>query len=193
VKFMQKFYQSALYVEYQNNLRLQWMMVGILVILTLSLLKSLSDGMQQQRSQTQDQIELLAKLELAAKNGTNDEVADRISGAYFNWIKALPKAASSSVAEAQALTSAEQQLGRLFTRKRLNLLGSEQLNDNGQVIWQVRIEVSGQMAELDFIKLLQGFDSQNKHARIASFRYSPKASNTINIVIDLIYIRAENA
>lgn len=193
MKFMQSFYQSSLYVEYQNNLRLRWMSVAIAAIIALSLLKYFSDAVHLQRSQTQSQIELLARLELAAKSGPNDEVADEISSAYFNWLEALPNAASSSVAEAQALTEVEQQFGTLFKRKRLNLVGSEQLAGMTRDFWQVRIEVAGQMAELDLIELLQHFDSQHKYARIASFQYSPKTSNTINLVIDLIYTRAEDA
>jgi hypothetical protein len=193
VKFMQSFYRSSFYLEYQKNHRLQWMSVAIAAIITLSILKYFSDTLQQERSETQNQIELLARLEHAAKSDTNNELADNIGRNYLAWIRDLPQAASSSVAEAQALTAVEQQFGKLLERKRLNLVGSEKLIGMQQDIWQVRIEVVGQMAELNLIELLQHFDSQHKYARIASFQYSPKTSHSINLVIDLIYIRAEDA
>jgi len=192
MKFIQSLYQSSLYVEYQNNIRLQWMSVAIAAIITLSSIKYFSDALQIRRTQTQSQVELLSKLEHAAKDNINYEADEEISRAYFNWIEAQPKAPSSSVAEAQALTEVEQKLGKLFKRKRLNLIGSEKLSGINQDVWQIRIEIAGQMAELDLIELLQHFDSQHKYARIASFQYSPKTSNTINLVIDLIYTRAED-
>jgi hypothetical protein len=193
VIFMQKFYQSQMFIEYQQNKRLQWMLVLIVTILALSLLKQLSDNRQQQRLQAQSQIELLARLKQSAHNNIDANIVESIKTAYSSWIDLLPKAASSSVAEAQALTEIDKNLGKLLKRKRLNLLGSEQLTDNNQVIWQVRVEISGQLAELDLIELLQHFDNQHKHARITSFQYSPKTSNSISLVVDLIYKRAENA
>jgi type II secretory pathway pseudopilin PulG len=193
VIFIQKIYQSQMFIEYQQNKRLQWMLVLIVTILALSLLKQLSDNRQQQRIQAQSQIELLARLKQSAQNNIDANIVESIKTAYFSWIDLLPKAASSSVAEAQALTEIDKNLGKLLKRKRLNLLGSEQLTDNNQVIWQVRVEISGQLAELDLIELLQHFDNQHKHARITSFQYSPKTSNSISLVVDLIYKRAENA
>ena len=97
------------------------------------------------------------------------------------------------MAEAQALAEVEQKLGKLLSRKRLNLLGSESLVGAKPILWQVRVEIAGQLAELDLIELLQHFDNQNKHARIASFQYSPKTSNSINLVVDLLYKRANDA
>lgn len=191
--FIQKIYQSQMFIEYQQNKRLQWMLVLIVTILALSLLKQLSDNRQQQRLQAQSQIELLARLKQSAHNNIDANIVESIKTAYSSWIDLLPKAASSSVAEAQALTEIDKNLGKLLKRKRLNLLGSEQLTDNNQVIWQVRVEISGQLAELDLIELLQHFDNQHKHARITSFQYSPKTSNSISLVVDLIYKRAENA
>jgi hypothetical protein len=193
VIFIQKIYQSQMFIEYQQNKRLQWMLVLIVTILALSLLKQLSDNRQQQRIQAQSQIELLARLKQSAQNNIDANIVESIKTAYSSWIDLLPKAASSSVAEAQALTEIDKNLGKLLKRKRLNLLGSEQLTDNNQVIWQVRVEISGQLAELDLIELLQHFDNQHKHARITSFQYSPKTSNSISLVVDLIYKRAENA
>lgn len=190
---MQKFLQSQMFLEYQRNLRLQWMVVVIVAILALSLIKQFADTQQQHRAQTQNQIELLTRLKQSALNTIDVNIVESIRVAYSAWIDSLPSAASSSVAEAQALTAIDQGLGKLLKRKRLNLLGSDQLKDTSQVIWQVRVEIAGQLAQLDLIELLQHFDNTHKHARISSFQYRPKASNSINLVVDLIYIRAEDA
>jgi hypothetical protein len=191
--FLQKFYKSQLFIEYESNLRLQWMLVAIIAILALSLSKQVIDILQQERSQTQNQLVLLARLQQTAQKNIDYSIVESIKNAYASWVDALPKAASSSVAEAQALIEIDQQLGTLLKRKRLNLLGSEQLSGTTQVFWQVRIELAGQMTEQDLIGLLQYFDDHAKHARLTSFQYSPKTSNTINLVVDVLYIRAENA
>jgi hypothetical protein len=192
MKLIQSFYQSSFYGEFNKNIRLQWMLVAVAAIITLSSLKYFSDTLEIRRIQTQSQVELLSRLEHAAKGSINYKADNEISSAYLSWIEAQPMAISSSVAEAQALTEVEQKFGKLLQRKRLNLVGSEKLLGVKQDIWQVRIEIAGQMAELDLIELLQHFDSEHKYARIASFQYSPKTSNTINMVIDLIYKRAED-
>jgi hypothetical protein len=191
--FMQNFYKSTLFIEYQQNKRLQWMVLVIVAILALSLLKQFSDNNQKYSAETQYQLALLAKLKQSTQNSTDANIVESIKEAYSTWIDSLPKAASSSIAEAQALTEVDQNLGKLLDRKRLNLLGSERLDDNNQIIWQVRVEIAGQLSELNLIELLQHFDNKHNHARITSFQYSPKASNSINLVIDLLYIRAENA
>jgi hypothetical protein len=193
VKFMQKIYQSQWFTQYQQNKRLQWMVMVIVAILALSLLKQFADTRGQQATQTQNQIDLLARLKQTAQHNIDVNIVESINTAYAAWSDSLPKAASSSVAEAQALTEIDKNLGTLLKRKRLNLLGSEQLKNSNEVIWQVRVEIAGQLAELDLIELLQHFDNTHKHARITSFQYSPNASNSINLVVDLIYIRAENA
>jgi hypothetical protein len=193
MNMLQKFYQSQLYIEYNKNRRLQWMSVGIVIILTLSLIKFYSDQQQQNRLQTQQQLALLAKYELTAQSETDPAISAAIDTANTAWLEVLPTAQSTSVAEAQALTEIEQKVGTLLSRKRLNLLGSEQLEGAKTILWQVRVEIAGQLPEVNLIELLQHFDNQNKHARIASFQYSPKTSNSINLVVDLLYKRANDA
>lgn len=193
MSMLQKFYQSQLYIEYNKNRRLQWMSVGIAVILTLSLIKFYSDQQQQNRLQTQQQLAFLAKYKITAQSETDPAISVAIDAANKAWLEVLPTAQSASVAEAQALAEVEQKIGKLVSRKRLNLLGSEQLAGAKPILWQVRVEIAGQLSELDLIELLQNFDNQNKHGRITSFQYSPKSSNSINLVVDLLYKRATDA
>jgi hypothetical protein len=190
---LQKFYQSQLYIEYSKNRRLQWMCVGICIILTLSIIKFYADQQLENRQQTQQQLALLAKYKLTAQSKIDQAISVAIDAANVSWLEALPAAQSASVAEAQALAEVEQKIGKLLSRKRLNLLGSEPLAGVKPILWQVRVEIAGQLAELDLIELLQYFDNQNKHARIASFQFSPKTSNSINLVVDLLYKRANDA
>lgn len=193
MNILQNFYQSQLYIEYNKNRRLQWMSVGIVIILTLSLIKFYSDQQQENRLQTQQQLAFLAKYKITAQSETDPAIAAAIDTANSAWLEVLPTAQSASVAEAQALAEVEQKIGTLLSRKRLNLLGSEQLAGAKPILWQVRVEIAGQLSELDLIELLQYFDKQNKHARIASFQYSPKTSDSINLVVDLLYKRANDA
>ena len=190
---LQKINRSQAFLEYQKNTRLQWMVMLIVAILALSGLKQFADQLQVQRNQTQNQLNLLARLQKTADNTLDSKTSETIIDSYTNWVSVLPDAPSSSVAEAQALAEIEQTIGKLISRKRLNLLGSETLNNNNQLYWQVRIEIAGQLPELDLIEALEYFDLDNKHARIASFQYSPKASNSISFVVDLLYKRADNA
>jgi hypothetical protein len=192
VMLLEKLIKSQLYTEYQNNKRLQWMVVFILLILALSLLKSLSETVNKQQYDTLQQINLLARLTQSANNTVDADIVKRLEETYYNATSSLPQASSPSTAEAQALIEVEQKIGSLLTRKRLNLLGSEPFIQRTQTFWSVRIEVSGQLTENKLIDLLKYFDSGVKHRRIASFQYSPKTSNTINLVIDLMYMRANN-
>jgi hypothetical protein len=168
------------------------MMVFIVLILAITLIKQFSDNINQQRSETLTQINLLARLTQTANNTIDENVISNLEASYARVLNTLPQATSASTAEAQALTEVEKNLGVMITRKRLNLLGSEQLGQNHQAFWTVRIEVSGQLSEKKLIDLLKFFDSEVQHRRIASFQYSPKISNTINIVIDLMYMRDNN-
>jgi hypothetical protein len=190
---IKKLAKSQLIAEYKQNKRLQWMVLLILCILAISLLKQFSDELSLQSNQTQNQLDLLARLEQTAQHTIDENIIASINRGYSDWLEYLPSAASASVAEAQALTEIEQNIGTLLKRKRLNLLGSERLIGSKQDIWQVRVEIAGQLDELNLIELLTHFDNTDKHARIASFQYSPKTSNSINLVIDVIYKRANNA
>jgi hypothetical protein len=192
VTLIDKLANSQLYTEYKSNKRLQWMLAFIVLIIVISLLKQFSDKINQQRSETLTQINLLARLTQSTNNSIDENVISKQEASYVKVINTLPKASSASTAEAQALTEIEKILGELITRKRLNLLGSEPLGQNLQAFWTVRIEVSGQLSEKKLIDLLKYFDSEVQHRRIASFQYSPKISNTINLVIDLMYMRATN-
>jgi hypothetical protein len=189
---LQKLINSQLYTEYQSNKRLQWMAVLIVTILTLSLVKQLSEILSEQRSQTSRQVNLLTRLTQTSTSVIDPEVVRKSDDAYANLLSSLPQASSPSTAEAQALVEVEQKIGLLLTRKRLNLLGSEAIGNNGQEIWSVRIEITGKLKEQDLIEVLGLFDAKVQHRRIASFQYSPTASNTINLVIDLMYMRANN-
>jgi hypothetical protein len=189
---LQKLINSQLYTEYQSNKRLQWMAVLIVTILTLSLVKQLSEILSEQRSETSRQVNLLTRLTQTSTSVIDPEVVRKSDDAYANLLSSLPQASSPSTAEAQALVEVEQKIGLLLTRKRLNLLGSEAIGNNGLGIWSVRIEITGKLKEQDLIEVLGLFDAKVQHRRIASFQYSPAASNTINLVIDLMYMRASN-
>jgi hypothetical protein len=188
-----KIKQSQVFLEYQKNPRLQWMVLGIVLILALSAIKQFAVQLQSQLIQTQSQLDLLARLQKTSEYSVDPNTSKAISDSYSNLIEQFPTAPSSSVAEAQALAKIEQTLGKLLKNKRLNLLGSEQLSSDNQIYWQVRIEIMGQLNELNLIEALQYFDKTHKNVRITSFQYSPKTSNAINFVVDFLFKRTEDA
>lgn len=165
------------------------MVVLIFLILAVSLIKSLSETVNHQKRETIQQINLLARLTQSAQNTIDEKIVKNLDETYTKAISSLPQASSPSTAEAQALIDVEQKIGSMLTQKRLNLLGSEPVIENDQTFWSVRIEVSGKLTETKLIDLLKYFDRGVEHRRIASFQYSPKISNSINLVIDLMYMR----
>ena len=175
--------------EIKRNVRLQWMLVAIAVILAISISKSLNDNLDTQQIVLQQQINMLARLQHTAQSPIDDSMLQQIDALYTEKIGNIETVISASTAEAKALTVVEAKIGKLLTRKRINLLGTETINIANQIFWSVRIEVAGELAEKDYIIFLANFDHKIKNKRITSLQYSPKISNSVSAVIDLLYRR----
>lgn len=189
---MQWIKSTSIYQEWQVNKRLQWMVVGIAAIIFLSLAKSCSDSLNAQGMALQNQMNLTGRLEQAA-NAPFDPAQLEQSASQLNVLtSSLPSSPSSSVAEAKALADIDALVGKYIKRKRLNLIGSDQVVAGNQLLWSVRIDVAGQLAEEELINILALFDRSIGHRRIASLQYSPKTSNSINLVIDVLFKQASN-
>jgi len=178
--------------EFQSNLRLQWMVLVVLAILCISSISWLSSLVEDKRIDTQRLVNLLARLEQTAAQPFDEALLGESAQQLEQALDAIPAAGSASTAEAQALKQLEFILGDLITRKRLNLLGSDELKAHGHLFWQVRIEVNGQLNNKDLIELLTHFDASQAQRRINSFRYRPSASNSLSLVADFIYVRDDN-
>jgi hypothetical protein len=189
VNLIENLSKNQLIVEYKNNIRLQWMLVIIVGMIALSLLKQIYDALDTQATDTKIQLNLQAKLNSAAKQSFDSATLLSTQKEVEELLSSFSDIASSSTAEAQALQDIDDKIGVLLKRKRLNLIGSEEILAGNRVLWAVRIEVNGQLAEKDFIQVLSFFDANQKNARVTSMQYSPKISNTINLVADLMYKR----
>jgi hypothetical protein len=184
---------NQLVTEYNKNKRLQWMILGIAVIIIMSAIKSIADDLSEYRLDAKSQIELLARLNHSAKENVNMQAFEETAKQAEQKMLKFSSVASASVAEAQGLKDIDEKIGGILKRKRLNLIGSEELKFGGRIFWSVRIEISGQLAESDFIQMASFFDNTQLTARIASMQYSPKTSNSISLVVDLIFKRASDA
>ncbi|MFT7413119.1 MAG: type II secretory pathway pseudopilin PulG [Paraglaciecola sp.] len=192
VNLIENLSKNQLIVEYKNNIRLQWMLVIIVGIIALSLLKQIYDALDTQATDTKSQLNLQARLNSAAKQSFDSATLLSNQKEVEDLLSSFSDIASSSTAEAQALQDIDDKIGVLLKRKRLNLIGSQEILAGNRVLWAVRIEVNGQLAEKDFIQVLSFFDANQKNARITSMQYSPKISNTISLVADLMYKRVSD-
>ena len=178
--------------EFHSNSRLQWMVLAVLIILCISSISWLSSLLEDKRIDTQRLVNLLARLEQTAAQPFDEALLGESAQQLEQALDAIPTAGSASTAEAQALKQLELLLGDIITRKRLNLLGSDELKAHEHLFWQVRIEINGQLKNKDLIALLTNFDANQAQRRINSFRYRPSASNSLSLVADFIYVQDNN-
>ena len=174
--------------EFRNNPRLRWMTLAALVLIFFSTISWFSDLITQMRTDTAQAVNFSSRLQKISDQEFDTAALNEVKKEVNQQMILFPVASSGSVAEAQALKELEEALGPLITKKRFNLLGSEQLNTDATFFWQVRLEVSGQLQSANLIDLFSYFDSTQTHRRLNAFRYQPNRSNTINLVADLLYL-----
>ena len=178
--------------EFRNNPRLRWMTLAALVLIFFSTISWFSDLITQMRTDTAQAVNFSSRLQKISDQEFDTAALNEVKKEVNQQMILFPVASSGSVAEAQALKELEEALGPLITKKRFNLLGSEQLNTDATFFWQVRLEISGQLQSANLIDLLSYFDSTQTHRRLNAFRYQLNRSNTINLVVDLLYLGADD-
>ncbi len=192
MNFLDTLKNSQLVTEYNKNKRLQWMILGIAVIIVISAIKSIVDDLSESKLDASNQLELLARLNHSTNENFDMLTFEDITKQAEEKMLEFSSVASASVAEAQGLKDIDEKIGGLLKRKRLNLIGSDELKFGRGTFWSVRIEISGQLEESDFIQMMSFFDNTQLTTRIASMQYSPKTSNSISLVVDLIYRRVSD-
>lgn len=183
----EQFKQSKSFDELSKNIRLQWMLVGIIIISSLSVTKALYDNLLADKISLEQQMNMLSRLQTTASQPIDEKLIISTQESFETQLTQIPNATSSSTAEAKGLTEIEDLLEPLMKRKRVNLLGSENSKAGDVQFWSVRIDITGILSPKDFIVFLSHFDQSQKKRRITSMRYSPKTSNSLSIVIDLLY------
>jgi hypothetical protein len=179
--------ENHIYTEFKKNIRLQWMIFVIFLIVTVSITKHFNDQLVEKKLHTLRQTNLLAKLENTAQTPIVEVIVENTNNLFVQQISHIHHATSAGTAEAKALTDLEELVGKYIDRKRINLLGSEKIEVGNSTFWSVRVEIAGRLAHSDFVSFLGHFDQQNQTQRITSLQYSPKTSNTLSVVIDFIY------
>jgi hypothetical protein len=179
---------SEHFASVRSNPRLQWMLVLILILLCVYVGKISIDSLQENKSALSQQAQLYSRLLATLEADINEEELERWKNAHQQALGAIPVAASESIAEASALAQLENKLSPLLNRARLNLLGAEQSVVGGQTFYKVRVELSGQLNTDRLTELLQTFASNRSHFLLQTMNYSPRASNTVSFIIDIMFI-----
>jgi hypothetical protein len=179
---------SEHFASVRSNPRLQWMLVLILILLCVYVGKISIDSLQENKSALSQQAQLYSRLLATLEADINEEELERWKNAHQQALGAIPEAASESIAEASALAQLENKLSPLLNRARLNLLGAEQSVVGGKTFYKVRVELSGQLNTDRLTELLQTFASNRSHFLLQTMNYSPRASNTVSFVIDIMFV-----
>ena len=179
--------QQEWFAELKQNKRLQWMLLLVFVILLLSLSKTFSDFVNDEKTAIEPQRQLIKKLLQADARPLEELDIESVTSQAQSLLTQVPVATSKSVAEAQALTQVEALSSDYVQNGRATLVNTVDLNFGQQGFWQVRIEVRGKLDERELIGFLEQFSGQFMHQRIASMQYRPKASNTFTVVLDYLF------
>ena len=179
--------QQEWFTELKQNKRLQWMLLLVFVILLLSLSKTFSDFVYEEKAAIEPQRQLIKKLLQADARPLEELDIESKTNQAQSLLKGVPLATSKSVAEAQALTRVETLISDYVQSGRATLVNTTDLSFGQQDFWQVRIEVRGKLEEKKLIGFLEQFSGQFVHQRVASLQYRPKASNTFTVVVDYLF------
>lgn len=183
----EKFFQSSFYLELKSNNRLQWLMLSVLVILLFNISDTMLNSLKQKKTNVVQQSAYLTKLKSIENTPYDEEQAEQLNQKLQTDLRGIETASSISIAEASALDLVEKRLSKPMKRIRLNLIGSEPVEAGNQRLWNVRIDVAGQVEEQSLISVFDLIDRSNTSWRVASLQYSPKASGSINFVLDILY------
>jgi preprotein translocase subunit SecD len=188
-----KIIESEHFASVRGNVRLQWMLVAILVLLCVYIGKISVDGLQEDQQALSQQAQLYARLLATFEADINEEELQRWQDVYNTTLSAIPVATSASIAEASALAQLENTLSPLLNRARLNLLGAEESVVAGKTFYKVRVELSGQLNTDRLTELLQSFANNRNHFFLQTMNYSPRASNTVSFVIDVLFVNKQSS
>ena len=179
-------------IEFQENKRLQWMILAICISVYITMFDRLSATLSSYSALTAQNIAISARMKNMATQSVSDKLLDEYKARMDTKLSALPRADSRSIAEAQALKEIEAIINPLLTNIRLTLIDSEELKTESGIFWQVTVEISGKLAPSNAINLLTEFDSSEANRRISIVRYRMDSSNYTNFVADLLFAKTNN-
>lgn len=179
--------RSSVWDELSGNMRLQWMLVGIALILVVSVSKSLFDVIDERRFEAMKTHAMIERMIEAANQPVSESVVRETEASLLELHSKIPSVSTASIAEAEALAAATLLINTTIARPRARMVGTETLVFEGKTYWQVRVKIDGGLHELNLIKLLEFFDEELPQTRLYSFDFQPDAKGVVSLVVDYLY------
>lgn len=163
------------------------MVVAIVFIFLISIGKTLSDKLEENRADALKTHSMIVRMTNAASRPVSDSTLKETSKELDELKGQIPKVETASIAEAEALSAAKNIINTAIARPRSSLVGTESLLIGGQTYWQVRIKIDGGLHELNLIKLLAFFEKDYPQIRLYSFEFQPDSKGVVSLVVDYLY------
>lgn len=179
--------KSEFWTEFSSNARLQWMVIAIAFLLFLSVTKTFFEKLDESRSEAMGIYSMVEKMVDAASRPVSEDMMLETKAKLSLLEESIPQAESSSIAEAEGFSAAKTIINTTIARPRAKLIGTETLIFSGTTYWQVRIQITGGLHELNLIPLLDFFDNSHPHVRLHSFDFQPDTKGAVSVVVDYLY------
>lgn len=179
--------KQTLQQELGSNIRLQWMLLAIAIILSVSLTISAFEELNELSEENRVLIALNSRLVNTVNNPPTQEQLEQVLNVKQELFAFIPAVNSANVAEASALSLIENELKGVIERSRFTLLGTEEIRVGNTIFWSVRIEVAGRVEPAQLSNLLETADAKYINRRVPALRYSPRIANTVTAVYDFLY------
>lgn len=174
-------------VEIREQARIQWLLLIVLILILISISKIAYDSVLNAKRETNAVVSLHQRLLKVQATEFSEDLLSAETKKATALLAEIPDASSLSTAEASALAELETLLSNTLERSRFNLLGTDSILVGDQYLWSVRIEINGMLPEENLTPFFDVFSPQAKHRRVSSMQYSPKASNGLIVVADMLF------
>ncbi len=182
------FSNSSIGKELNSQPRLQWLLIFILVLICVSLLKSIYDNNQEITKNVSSLASTHSRLSALENTEISNELINTARDISDELLSQIPSVTSSSIAEASILSQLESSLQSIVSRQRLSLLGTDNIYLGDRNAWSIRIKIDGQLSEDNLVNFLQIVSPTSIHLRLASLTYAPKRSDSMSAVLDVLYL-----
>ena len=183
-----KLKQMPMFKELNANVRLQWLLLFVLVILLGSAIKAGVDANTETYSELSAQQNLTTRLKTASDTPFDEQAFTQLQSRIGDMVQSVPSAPAMSIAEAQSLSEVNKLRDKVFSAGRTTLLGTETLIFGAQSFYQTRIELNGNHDLLKLLSLLQQVDGTNLHMRLVTLQIrTGRRNNSLTLVMDYLH------
>lgn len=185
---MINFENTSLLKELKANVRLQWLLLLVMLILIISFLKATIDANAELYDELSAQQLATSRLATALKTPIDENSLESARENMASMLASIPVAASMNIAEAQALSRVTKLREKVYNQGRTSLVGTEVLNFGANQLYQTRIELSGSHNLLNFIEVLKHVDERQSHLRIMTLQLRAGSRNSsLTLVVDFLH------